>query len=135
MANSRIEVLIGAGLVVFGSALPVLRVPVYGSITLLETNVGGVTVIAAVAGAVLGALGLWIPLRIAAGVSACTYVFFLSNVFVRLSGNRAQISALTDKLGGSFSLEYGIMFVIAVGVILMLNNSKIAPLIAPKKSK
>ncbi len=134
MANSRIGAVIGAGLVVFGSVLPVLRVPVYGSITLLETNVGGVTVIAAVAGALLGALGLWRPLRIATTVPTGAYIYFLSNVFLRLSGNRAQISALTDELGGSFSLQFG-LFVVGLGIILMINNSKTAPLIAPKQAK
>jgi hypothetical protein len=107
---------------------------VYGSITLLETNVGGVTVISALIGAVMGALGLWRPLRIATAVPTGAYLFFLSNVFLRLSGNRAQISALTDKLGGSFSLQFG-LFVVGLGIILMLNNSKSAPLFAPKQSK
>jgi hypothetical protein len=134
VANSRIGALIGAGLVVFGSALPVLQAPVYGSITLLETNVGGVTVIAAVAGAVLGLLGLWPLLRIAAIVCFGAVGFFLLNYFSTLTGNRGQMRALEDGLGGSFSLQIGLL-VVGLGIILMLNNSKSAPLIAPKQAK
>ena len=134
MANSRIGALIGAGLVVFGSVLPVLQAPVYGSITLLETNVGGITAIAAVAGAVLGLLGLWPLLRIATIICFGAVGFFVLNYVTSLSGNGAQLRALEDGLGGSFSLQIGLL-VIGLGIILMLNNSKSATLIAPKQAK
>ena len=134
MANSRIGALIGAGLVVFGSALPVLHAPVYGSITLLETNVGGITILAAIGGAVLGLLGLWLLLRIAAIICFGAVGFFLLNYFSTLSGNRGQMRALEDGLGGAFSLQFGLL-VVGLGIILMISNSKSAPLIAPKQSK
>ncbi len=134
MANSRIGALIGAGLVVFGSALPVLQAPVYGSITLLETNVGGITILAAIGGAVLGLLGLWLLLRIAAIICFGAVGFFLLNYFSTLSGNRGQMRALEDGLGGAFSLQFGLL-VVWLGIILMISNSKSAPLIAPKQSK
>lgn len=134
MANSRMGALIGAGLVVFGSALPVLQAPVYGSITLLETNVGGITVLAAIGGAVLGLMGLWLLLRIAATVCFGAVGFFLVNYFSTLSGNRGQMRALEDGLGGSFSLQIGLL-VVGLGIILMFSNSKTAPLFAPKQSK
>ena len=134
MANSRIGAVIGAGLVVFGSALPVLQAPVYGGITLLETNVGGITVLAAIGGAVVGLLGLWILLRIAAITCAGAVGFFLLNYFSTLTGNRGQMRALEDGLGGAFSLQFGLL-VVGLGIILMISNSKTAPLIAPKQSK
>ena len=42
--------------------------------------------------------------------------------------------ALEDGLGGSFSLQFGLL-VVGLGIILMISNSKTAPLIAPKQSK
>ena len=134
MANSRIGAVIGAGLVAFGSALPVLQAPVYGSITLLETNVGGITALAAVGGAVVGLLGLWILLRIAAIFCAGAVGFFLLNYISTLSGNRGQMRALEDGLGGSFSLQFGLL-VVGLGIILMFSNSKTASLIGPKQTK
>jgi hypothetical protein len=135
MKNSRFAAVFGSGLVLVGSFLPIIHVPVYGSITLLETNVGGVTVLAAFIGVLMGALGFWIPMRIAAAVCFGTWLFFLSNVYLRLMGNRTQIRAITESLGGSFSIDYAVMFVIGIGVILMLINSQVTPIFGQKNTK
>lgn len=56
-AGQRVGGVFGAVLVFFGALLPAISAPVYGGIPLLQTNIGGILVIATIIGAIAALLG------------------------------------------------------------------------------